>query len=70
MVCERLTHKNIRFCPRQGRGESVEANLKQYGLEHRYIDMLVADAASSIWRQTEIFDAIVTDRKHFPIRSL
>ena len=48
-----------------GRGESVEANLRQYGLEHRYVDMLVADAASSIWRQKEIFDAIVTDRKHF-----
>ena len=41
----------------------MEANLRQYGLEHRYVDMLVADAASSIWRQKEIFDAIVTDRK-------
>lgn len=45
----------------RGRGESVEANLRQYGLEHRYTDMLVADAASSIWRQQELFDAIVTD---------
>lgn len=43
----------------------MEANLRQYGLEHRYIDMLIADAASSIWRQQEIFDAIVTDRKDF-----
>ena len=47
-----------------GQGESVEANLRQYGLEYRYVDMLVADAASSIWRQQEVFDAIVTDRKH------
>ena len=47
----------------QGTGESVEANLRQYGLEHRYVDMVVADAASSIWRQQEVFDAIVTDRK-------
>ena len=38
------------------------ANLRQYGLEHRYVDMLVADAASSVWRQQEVFDAIVTDR--------
>ena len=53
------------FCHFGGRGESVEANLRQYGLEHRYVDMLVADAASSIWRHKEIFDAIVTDRKHF-----
>lgn len=50
------------FC-KKGQDENVEANLRQYGLEHRYVDMLVADAASSIWRQQEIFDAIVTDRK-------
>lgn len=48
----------------------MEANLRQYGLEHRYVDMLVADAASSIWRQKEIFDAIVTDREHFHLHSL
>ena len=42
----------------------MEANLRQYGLEQHYTDMLVADAASSIWRQQELFDAIVTDRKH------
>ena len=47
-----------------GQGESVEANLRQYGLERRYVDMLVADAANSIWRQHEVFDAIVTDRKY------
>ena len=45
-----------------GRDENVMANLRQYGLEHRYVDMLVADAASSVWRQQEVFDAIVTDR--------
>ena len=27
------------------------------------MDMLVADASSSIWREKEIFDSIVTDRK-------
>ena len=47
------------------RGESVEANLRQYGLEHCYIDMLIADAASSIWRQQEIFDAVITDREFY-----
>ena len=46
-----------------GRDENVRANLRQYSLEHRYLDMLVADAAVCVWRRQEIFDAIVTDRK-------
>ncbi len=45
-----------------GRDENVRANLQQYGLEKHYIDVLVADAAKWVWRPTEMFDAIVTDR--------
>ena len=39
------------------------ANLKQYGLERFYIDVLVSDAAKVVWRSGDLFDAIVTDRK-------
>ena len=45
-----------------GKDENVLSNLHQYGLQHRYIDMLVADAAKCVWRQGELFDAIITDR--------
>ncbi len=46
-----------------GEDESVLANLKQYSLESRYVDMMVADAARYPWREGEMFDAILTDRK-------
>ena len=40
------------------------ANLEQYGLEDRYLDVLVGDFACCVWRSPgEIFDAIVTDRE-------
>jgi len=39
------------------------ANLKQYGLERFYIDVLVSDAARVVWRSGDLFDAIITDRK-------
>ncbi|XP_064382408.1 tRNA (guanine(10)-N2)-methyltransferase homolog [Halichondria panicea] len=45
----------------RARGESVRANLRQYGLEALYLDMLIADAAQCVWREGELFDAIVTD---------
>ena len=47
----------------QGNDENVRANLRQYGLESRYVDMMVADAAKCVWKEQEIFDAIVTDRE-------
>lgn len=50
-------------CDCTGQDENVRANLRQYGLENKYVDMLVADAASCIWKQQELFDAIVTDRE-------
>lgn len=45
----------------RGLDENVRANLRQYGLERQYVDMLVADAAKCVWRQQELFDAILTD---------
>ena len=44
--------------------ESIFSNLKQYGLEHLYIDALVGDTArEGMWREQTLFDAIITDRK-------
>ena len=48
-----------------GPDESVLTNLRQYGLESQFVDMLVADAAKSAWKQQEVFDAILTDRKDY-----
>ncbi|BFZ11293.1 hypothetical protein BsWGS_14331 [Bradybaena similaris] len=42
--------------------ESVQNNLRQYGLENKYIDVLVADASlQKMWRDGWKFDAIITD---------
>ncbi|MCL4141603.1 UNVERIFIED_CONTAM: hypothetical protein GTU68_015563, partial [Idotea baltica] len=41
--------------------ESIYLNLKQYGLQHRYLDALVMDSSKHLWRQSNIIDAIVTD---------
>ena len=59
LVC----HVVLPPCNLVGKNENVRANLQQYGLEGKYIDVLVADAAKSVWRQREIFDAIITDRE-------
>ncbi|XP_065898312.1 tRNA (guanine(10)-N2)-methyltransferase homolog isoform X2 [Dysidea avara] len=45
----------------RGPNESVLANLLQYGLEKCYVDVLVSDAAHTIWRSGDLFDAIITD---------
>ena len=42
--------------------ESIAANLRQYGLQSRLVDVLVADAAlPAVWRRGLTVDAIVTD---------
>ncbi|GJQ69511.1 hypothetical protein Trydic_g6611 [Trypoxylus dichotomus] len=41
--------------------ESVKANMAQYGLDHKYIDVLVNDFAIPFWRDNIRFDAIITD---------
>ncbi|XP_036395260.1 tRNA (guanine(10)-N2)-methyltransferase homolog isoform X2 [Megalops cyprinoides] len=45
----------------RGPDENIRANLRQYGLEQFYMDVLVSDASKTIWREGKLFDAIVTD---------
>ena len=61
-----MSHTHLHVCwywLHAGRDENVLANLRQYGLEAHYVDMVVADAARCVWKPQEIFDAIVTDRE-------
>ena len=51
------------YCVYIGNDENVLSNLRQYGLHDHYLDVLVADAARNVWREGEVFDAIITDRK-------
>ncbi|XP_057651094.1 tRNA (guanine(10)-N2)-methyltransferase homolog [Diorhabda carinulata] len=41
--------------------ESIKANMKQYNLEHKYLDVMVNDFSVSFWKDTVQFDAIITD---------
>ena len=43
--------------------ESIFNNLKQYNLERKYIDVIVADSSSNYIHENFLFDAIITDRK-------
>ncbi|XP_075718453.1 tRNA (guanine(10)-N(2))-methyltransferase TRMT11 isoform X4 [Rhinoderma darwinii] len=45
----------------RGPDENIRANLRQYGLEKHYLDVLVSDASKPIWRRGPLFDAIITD---------
>ncbi|KAJ8411468.1 hypothetical protein AAFF_G00162760 [Aldrovandia affinis] len=45
----------------RGPDENIRANLRQYGLERFYLDVLVSDASKAIWRKGPLFDAILTD---------
>lgn len=47
----------------RGPDENIRANLRQYGLEKYYLDVLVSDASKPSWRKGTYFDAIITDRK-------
>lgn len=44
--------------------ESVHANLKQYGTEDRYIDVVIGDSSLPLWYEQLKLDGIVTDRKY------
>lgn len=46
----------------RGPDENIRANLRQYGAECFYVDVMVSDAAKSVWRKGALFDAIITDR--------
>ncbi|XP_042860219.1 tRNA (guanine(10)-N2)-methyltransferase homolog isoform X1 [Penaeus japonicus] len=41
--------------------ESIRSNLKQYGLENQYMDVVVMDNARPFWRGAPYVDAIITD---------
>ncbi|XP_053315396.1 tRNA (guanine(10)-N2)-methyltransferase homolog [Spea bombifrons] len=45
----------------RGPDENIRANLRQYGLEKYYLDILLSDASKPIWRKGPMFDAIITD---------
>lgn len=56
----KATRKNQKW---RGPDENIRANLRQYGLEKYYLDVLVSDASKPSWRKGTYFDAIITDRK-------
>ncbi|XP_042905973.1 tRNA (guanine(10)-N(2))-methyltransferase homolog [Parasteatoda tepidariorum] len=41
--------------------ESIYANMKQYGYESQYLDVIVSDTSLPMWRTASLFDAIITD---------
>ncbi|XP_013858819.1 tRNA (guanine(10)-N(2))-methyltransferase TRMT11 [Austrofundulus limnaeus] len=45
----------------RGPDENIRANLRQYGTEKMYVDVMVSDASKPVWRNTALFDAIITD---------
>ncbi|XP_031757878.1 tRNA (guanine(10)-N2)-methyltransferase homolog isoform X3 [Xenopus tropicalis] len=45
----------------RGPDENIRANLRQYGLEKYYLDVLLSDASKPVWRKAPLFDAIITD---------
>lgn len=51
------------FQDKPRKNESVLANMKQYGLESHYLDVLVGDSSLPIWRPELTLDAIITDRE-------
>nr|XP_020452567.1 tRNA (guanine(10)-N2)-methyltransferase homolog [Monopterus albus] len=45
----------------RGPDENIRANLRQYGTEKMYLDVMVSDASKPVWRNAALFDAIITD---------
>ncbi|KAM9806834.1 tRNA (guanine(10)-N(2))-methyltransferase TRMT11 isoform 1-T1 [Syngnathus typhle] len=45
----------------RGPDENIRANLRQYGSEKLYVDVMVSDASKPVWRENALFDAIITD---------
>lgn len=61
-VLGRSSRKNQKW---RGPDENIRANLRQYGTEDLYIDVMVSDASKAVWKNATLFDAIVTDRRFF-----
>lgn len=59
----RLVVLIVDFLQKREEDESIQANMKQYNLEHRYLDVLVNDFAASFWKDSIQFDSIITDRE-------
>ncbi|XP_062520857.1 tRNA (guanine(10)-N2)-methyltransferase homolog isoform X2 [Corticium candelabrum] len=59
----RGTGKSSRAGENRTRGpdENLRSNLRQYNLESKYGDVLIADFAQNTWTCRPLFDAIVTD---------
>jgi tRNA (guanine10-N2)-methyltransferase len=43
------------------KSENIRNNLKQYGLEDKFLDVLVADFSKKYIKENHKFDAIITD---------
>ncbi|KAM9852732.1 tRNA (guanine(10)-N(2))-methyltransferase TRMT11 [Aulostomus maculatus] len=54
----RSSRKNQKW---RGPDENIRANLRQYGTESLYVDVMVSDASKPVWREAALFDAIITD---------
>ncbi|KAJ3597232.1 hypothetical protein NHX12_000760, partial [Muraenolepis orangiensis] len=59
----------------RGPDENIRANLRQYGKEKAFLDVMVSDASKPTWRPGLHFDAIITDppygiRRHQTSRGL
>uniref|UniRef100_A0A1A7WHI6 tRNA (guanine(10)-N(2))-methyltransferase TRMT11 n=2 Tax=Iconisemion striatum TaxID=60296 RepID=A0A1A7WHI6_9TELE len=54
----RSSRKNQKW---RGPDENIRANLRQYGTEKTYVDVMVSDASTPVWRNATLFDAIITD---------
>ncbi|KAM9309133.1 tRNA (guanine(10)-N(2))-methyltransferase TRMT11 isoform 2-T2 [Pholidichthys leucotaenia] len=54
----RSSRKNQKW---RGPDENIRANLRQYGTEKMYVDVMVSDASKPVWREAALFDAIITD---------
>ncbi|CAK6954339.1 tRNA (guanine(10)-N2)-methyltransferase homolog isoform X1 [Scomber scombrus] len=54
----RSSRKNHKW---RGPDENIRANLRQYGTEKTYLDVMVSDASKAVWRNAALFDAIITD---------
>ncbi|XP_044062532.1 tRNA (guanine(10)-N2)-methyltransferase homolog isoform X3 [Siniperca chuatsi] len=54
----RSSRKNHKW---RGPDENIRANLRQYGTEKMYLDVMVSDASKPVWREAALFDAIITD---------
>ena len=67
-ITGRASRKGVKW---RGPDDNVRSNLAQYGLEDRYLDVMVSDASRHrLWRMKGLFDAIITDRTFVKLYSV